>query len=152
MNPAEASNSFWTDNPENYPKHLQSDQFVTVWRGLQHWQRPPKIDYDNLGVHWVEGDKNHWAQHFATTHLDSNWNDEDNNTTGTVIKARVPVTGLPKDEEEHDYLSNIGEGAYDLEGETPIRPGTEVHVVGIERHTPEGSRAFVFKNPRVGRS
>lgn len=146
------SESFWSDNPQDYPKHLQSNQFVTVWRGLQHYEHPPKVDYNEVGVHWVEADKNHWAQHFATQHMDNGWEEDGERLSGTVIKARVPRSGLPKDEEEHEKLSNIGEGAYDLEGETPIRPGTEVHVVGIERHTPDANRAFVFKNPRVGRA
>ena len=143
----DSSNIFWTDNPENYPKHLQSNQFVTVWRGLKHSQQPPNIDYNQLGVHWVDANKNHWAQHFATQHFDEDYD----NPSGTVIKARVPVSGLPKDQEEHEDLSNIGEGAYEPEGETPVRPDTKVHVVGIERHTPEGARTFNFKNPRIGR-
>lgn len=142
------NDSFWSDNTQDYPKHLQSSQFTTVWRGLKHSQQPPNIDYNQLGVHWVSTDKNHWANHFATSHFDEDYD----SPSGTVIKARVPVSGLPKDQEEHEELSNTGEGAYEPEGETPIRPNTEVHVIGIERHTPERTRTFNLKTPRIGRS
>ena len=142
------NDSFWSDNTQDYPKHLQSSQFTTVWRGLKHSQQPPNIDYNQLGVHWVSTDKNHWANHFATSHFDEDYD----SPSGTVIKARVPVSGLPKDQEEHEELANTGEGAYEPEGETPIRPNTEVHVIGIERHTPERTRTFNLKTPRIGRS
>jgi hypothetical protein len=142
------NDSFWSDNTQDYPKHLQSSQFTTVWRGLKHSQQPPNIEYNQLGVHWVSTDKNHWATHFATSHFDEDYD----SPSGTVIKARVPVSGLPKDQEEHEELSNTGEGAYEPEGETPIRPNTEVHVIGIERHTPERTRTFNLKTPRIGRS
>lgn len=142
------NDSFWSDNTQDYPKHLQSSQFTTVWRGLKHSQQPPDIDYNQLGVHWVSTDKNHWANHFATSHFDEDYD----SPSGTVIKARVPVSGLPKDQEEHEELSNTGEGAYEPEGETPIRPNTEVHIIGIERHTPERTQTFNLKTPRIGRS
>lgn len=139
------------DNPEEYPKHLQSDQFVTVWRGLAHSSRRPKINYNELGVHWAGEQHNHYAPIFAERHFDTAWDEDD--PSGTIIKARVHKSGIPYDnDEEWEQLTNVGDGAYEPENEIPVRPATPVHIVGLRRSYPEKDRTFTFKNPRVGRA
>lgn len=129
---------------------LNSDQFVTVYRGLAGIDHPEGLDPELIGPHWTHIKEA--AQGFA-------------GKTGSVVTAQVNKKHLLQDsstgETHPDLLHNYGMG-YDIvhkvfpddtEMETFVRPGNKVHITHMETHPDNPIRdKWEFNPPMVRNS
>ena len=111
---------------------FQSGRYIRVHRGFAGVHHD-EVDTSNLGVHWVADDHAGQADIFATSQIGLGDGEEtySENVRGTVLTGLVHKRHImDRNSAEHEEWSNYGEGAVESENETPLRPGTPVHIIG----------------------
>lgn len=127
----------------------QSGKYVRLHRGFAGVHHD-EVDTSNLGVHWVADDNAGQADRFATDQIgqleNRSWSE---NIKGTVLTGLVHKRHLMNPEsEEYENVINMGEGAVESENETPLRPGTPVHLVQATDFNLDGDDTDHVFNPR----
>jgi len=110
-------------------KNLNSDQFVTVYRGLAGIDHPEGLDAEFIGPHWTHNKS--VAENFA-------------GKTGSIVTGQVNKKHLMQDSStgwSHPNLANdYGMGnnvvykvfPHEEEKETFVRPGNNIHITHME--------------------
>lgn len=127
-------------------EHLSDDQlnrYVLLHRGFYD-KTMKEIDINRLGVHWVSDEHPGAAWNFAQSEFGEQ-------NRGVVVSGFVHRRHL-MDPESDDYEQwiNTGEGSYEPEHETPLRPGTPVHI--IKSTDAYSGKERVYKKPLRGRA
>ena len=130
----------------------QSGRYVRVHRGFAGVKHN-EVDTGRLGVHWAQDDNSYVARSFATQAMYTGEQYYPEQQKGTVLTGYVHKRHLLEPgSEEHEKWANMGEGAIESERETPLRPGTPVHLVGAEDFNGLAEYKEVkFPKPKRGR-
>ena len=129
---------------------FQSGRYIRVHRGFSGVHHD-EVDTSNLGVHWVTDTHARWADRFATDRM-GNLRDGESSPEyekGTAITGLVHKRHIMDPEsDEHERWANAGDGAVEYENETPLRPGTPVHLVQATDFNLDGDDTDHVFNPR----
>jgi len=109
--------------------HLNSEQYVTVYRGLKNVDHPDELDPELIGPHWTHDKR--VAEKFA-------------GKTGSIVTGQVNKKHLMQDSStgwsHPDLMNDYGMGynvVYKVfpdeeEKETFVRPGNDIHITHME--------------------
>ena len=129
---------------------FQSGRYIRVHRGFSGMHHD-EVDTEALGVHWVTDTHARWADRFATDrmgelHDGESYPEYEKGTaiTGLVHKRHI----MDPESDEHEQWANAGDGAVEYENETPLRPGTPVHLVQATDFNAYGDDTDHVFNPR----